>query len=122
MKILASSGIGFGTVLLLAEISGRDVVPLLNRTSQHLRLVDEGVQHLAVGFDPTDTRQMADVPALVAHAALRRWLTDDEGHPPSTAELERVMAVVRHEVRACELAGGRTVTRTNGVLRLVRSR
>ncbi len=107
---------------LLADVSGRDVVPILNRTSRHLRDVEEGVNRLAAGFDPTDTRQMAGAPPLLARAALRKWLTDDEGHSPSTAELERVMAVVRHEVRACELSGGRTVSRTNGVLRLVETR
>lgn len=107
---------------LLADVSGRDVVPILNRTSRHLRHVDDGVNRLADGFDPTDTRQMAGAPPLLARAALRRWLTDGEGHPPSTAELERVLAVVRHEVRACELSGGRTVTRANGVLRLVETR
>lgn len=107
---------------LLADVSGRDVVPILNRTSRHLRDVADGVNRLADGFDPTDTRQMAGAPPLLARAALRRWLTDGEGHPPSTAELERVMAVVRHEVRACELSGGRTVTRDKGVLRLVESR
>ncbi len=107
---------------LLAEISGRDVVPILNRTSRHLRNLEDGINGLADAFDACDTRQLAGAPRLLALAALRRWLTDGEGHPPSTAELDRVMAVVRHEVRACELSGGRTVTRSNGVLRLVETR
>ncbi|MDA3040036.1 MAG: tRNA lysidine(34) synthetase TilS [Actinomycetota bacterium] len=107
---------------LLADVSGRDVVPILNRTSRHLRSLDDGINGLAAGYDPSDTRELAAAPPLLARAALRRWLTDAEGHPPSSAELDRVMAVVRHDARACELSGGRTVTRSDGVLRLVETR
>jgi hypothetical protein len=46
------------------------------------------------------------------------WLVDELGHPPSAAELERVMAVVRHDAVACELSGSRRVCRTDGVLRV----
>ncbi len=106
---------------LMADISGRDPAPLLNRTSARAREVQQGIAGLAAELDPTDTRALAAKPPLVAHEALRRWLLDDRGHPPSLAELDRVMAVVRHEVVACELSGGRRISRHDGRLAVEQS-
>lgn len=103
---------------LLASISGRDPVPLLIRTSDHARQVDEDLALLADGLDPTNTREMANVPESLARHALRQWLRDGDGHPPSTAEIDRVLAVVHHQVIACEISGHRRVSRTDGVLRV----
>lgn len=103
---------------LMADIAERDPVPLLNRTAELSRALQADVDELAATIDPTDTGAVAQAPPQVGRAALRRWLLDDRGHPPSAAELERVMAVVRHEVVACELAGGRRVARRRGVLHL----
>lgn len=105
---------------LLADVANRDPVPLLTRTAGHARQVDDDLQLLAVGIDPTATKELVVLPKSLAHQALRAWLIDDDGHPPSTAELERVMAVARHEVTACELSGGRRVARTESVLRIER--
>jgi hypothetical protein len=41
-----------------------------------------------------------------------------EHHPPSAAELGRTWMVVTGETTACELAGGRRVSRSAGRLRL----
>ena len=103
---------------LMADIAGRDPVPLLSRTADHARAWRDGIDALADGIDPTDCAALRRTPAVVAASALRSWLTDDRGHPPSTAELERVMAVVELRATACELSGGRRVARTDGVLRL----
>lgn len=106
---------------LLADISGRDPIPLLVRTADHARAVTADLELQAAGIDPTDTRALRAQPRSVAGAALRTWLRDELGHPPSTAELDRVMQVVDHEVTACELSGRRRVTRRNGVLRVEES-
>ncbi|MEM8922409.1 MAG: tRNA lysidine(34) synthetase TilS [Actinomycetota bacterium] len=103
---------------LLADVAGRDPVPLLTRTADHARELAGVVEALADGLDPTDTRALAAAPLPLSAAALRRWLRDGDGHPPSSAELDRVMAVVRHEATACELTGGRRVSRSGGRLRL----
>lgn len=103
---------------LLASVADRDPVPLLARTAARARELTDDVTALAAAVDPTDTRAAATHPPSVHRQALRQWLVDDLGHPPSTAELERVLAVVRHEVVACELSGGRRVARTDGILRL----
>lgn len=105
-------------VPLLASVADRDPVPLLVRTAARAREVTTDISGLAAAVDPTDTRTATDHPASVYRQALRQWLADERGHPPSAAELERVLAVVRHEVVACELSGGRRVSRTNGVLRV----
>ena len=103
---------------LLADISERDPVPLLNRTAELSRAVDHDLLALAADLDPTDTRTLRSVPATLAHMALRRWLTNDRGHPPSAAELARVMTVVTHSATACEISGGRQIRRSNGRLRV----
>lgn len=103
---------------LLADIGQRDPAPLLARAAQRAREVSDDLAALAADIDPTDTRIAQHHPPSVYRHALRQWLTDDRGHPPSSAELARVMAVVEHEVVACELSGGRRVCRTDGVLRI----
>lgn len=103
---------------LLADIAQRDPVPLLNRAADHARSLTAAVDELAAELDPTDARALAAAPRPLAVAALRRWLRNADGHPPSTAEVDRVMAVVRHEAVGCELGGGRRLRRRDGVLRL----
>lgn len=105
---------------LMADIAERDPVPLLGRTADLAKAMQGDLDALATDIDPTDTAALRQARPQVARAALRRWLAeaDDRGHPPSAAEIERVMAVVRHEVVACELAGGHRVARSDGVLRL----
>jgi hypothetical protein len=67
---------------------------------------------------------MARAPLPLARRAIRRWLRstdtggDAECHPPSAAEVARVLAVAGGAVRACELAGGRRVERHAGRLRV----
>lgn len=108
---------------MLAEVGGRDPVPILVR--QAALLGDEAalLDELAAAVDPTDAKAMASVPDVLARRALRRWLRasgDAEHHPPSSAEVERVLAVVRGEAVACELAGGRRVHRSGGRLSIGR--
>lgn len=101
---------------LMAEVSQRDPVPLLVRTADHSRRLVDDVTTLAAPLDPTDTRALQVQPESVARHALRSWLRDELGHPPSTAELDRVLAVVHHRSVACELSGRRRVARSNGRL------
>ena len=57
----------------------------------------------------------------VPRRAVRRWLRASGGperHPPSAAEVERVLEVARGRVVACQLAGGRQVRRSRGRLHL----
>jgi tRNA(Ile)-lysidine synthase len=103
---------------LMADIANRDPVPLLNRTAALARAERADLEGLADQVDPTNTRELVRLAPTVAAVALRRWLTDDLGHPPSAADLERVMEVVHHRVVACEITGGRRVARRDGVLRL----
>jgi tRNA(Ile)-lysidine synthase len=103
---------------LMAEISGRDPVPLLFRTTGSAREATDWLDAQAEQIDATDARAVAAAPAPVAAAALRRWLRTDDGHPPSAAEVERVMQVARRERRACEISGHRRVARSGGRLRV----
>lgn len=109
---------------LLADIAGRDPVPLLARTAGLLAEDADFLDALSRDIDPTDARGLAQMPPPLAKRALRSWLRQDEGrghHPPSSDELERVWAVVTGRVVACELSGGRRVSRSSGRLRLAPS-
>jgi tRNA(Ile)-lysidine synthase len=106
---------------LLAEIGGRDPVPILIRQSQLLGAEANLLDEWASRLDPTDARALAAAPEPLARRAIRTWLvaTDDERHPPTAAEVARVMAVAGGEVVACQLSGGRRVQRSAGRLRIV---
>jgi tRNA(Ile)-lysidine synthase len=106
---------------LLAEVAGRDPVPLICRSAALLAEDADLLNALASEVDPEDVRALRSVPRPLATRALRAWLRAGEGperHPPSLAEVERAWAVVKGEVRACELAGGRRLSRRQGRLRL----
>jgi tRNA(Ile)-lysidine synthase len=97
-------------------------VPILVRQSDLLADDAAYLDALAAALDPTDARAVRDAPLPLARRAVRRWLragSDDERHPPAAAEVARVLAVARGEALACELAGGRRVTRRDGRLRIV---
>jgi tRNA(Ile)-lysidine synthase len=102
------------------QASGRDVVPILCRQAGHFRQESDFLDSLAETLDPTDAKALAAAPDVLARRAVRRWLRsiDDEGHPPSTAAVERVLAVARCEILACEVGRGRRVRRRAGRLTL----
>ena len=103
---------------LAADIAERDVVPILARTAELLAADDEVLERLGDGLDPTDARAVAKADPVVARRALRAWLAAD-GYPPDTAAIDRVLAVARGEVTACEIPGGRRVERSNQRFRIV---
>ncbi len=106
---------------LLAEVAGRDPVPVLCRQADLLGDDADLLEGWAAELDPTDARALRAAPRALARRAVRRWLrhgpgADAERHPPSAAEVERVLAVARADAVACELAGGRRVRRRSGRL------
>ena len=104
---------------LLCEVAGRDVVPVLARQAELIAGEADLLDGLAAGLDPRDARALREAPAPLARRAVRGWLrSTEEMHPPSAAEVARVMAVAEGLVRACELSGGRRVARSEGRLRL----
>lgn len=112
---------------LLADVAGRDVVPLLCRLADLAAADTDLLATLAVDAvpDPTDARAVAAAPGPLAARALRAWLrtaTDDEAHPPDLAAIERVVAVARGGAVATDVGGGLRVARTAGRLRLERDR
>ncbi len=106
---------------LMGEIAARDVVPVLVRQG-HLLADDAALlDALAEGLDPTDAAALARAPLPLARRAVRAWLragADGERHPPSAAEVARVMTVATGDAVACQIAGGRRVRRSGGRLRI----
>jgi tRNA(Ile)-lysidine synthase len=106
---------------ILADVAGRDPVPLLARTARLLGEDAGFLDELARELDATDARQLAKAPLPLAKRALRAWLREGEGperHPPSAQELDRAWAVVTGKSVACELTGGRRLSRSAGRLRI----
>ena len=94
---------------LMDEISRRDLVPLLARQADLLRDDARLLNKLAGELDPCDAQALAHAPIALARRAVRLWLTTD--HPPDSATVERVLAVARGQVQACETNDGRRVSR-----------
>jgi tRNA(Ile)-lysidine synthase len=103
----------------LSALAERDLVPVLARQAELLRADSEYLDELAVHAWPGDggprAAALAALPLPLARRALRRWLG---APPPSSSEIERVLAVALGDARATELAGGRAVRRSAGVLLL----
>lgn len=104
---------------LLDDIAQRDVSPLIARSAEVLRADAELLDQLSQALDPTDARAVAEAPLPLARRAIRGWLRDGpEQHPPDAATVERVLAVARGEVIACEVGAGRRVSRSGQRLSL----
>jgi tRNA(Ile)-lysidine synthase len=105
---------------MLGRGSDRDLVPVLARQADLLRaesaLLDELGDGLLTdaGREAPSTRVLRGAPVPIARRAVRVWLGPP---PPSASEVERVLAVVRGERVAAQLAGGRCVRRSHGRLR-----
>jgi tRNA(Ile)-lysidine synthase len=103
---------------LLERLAGRDLTPVLVRQAQLLREESVFLDGLATAAWPgpdgrTDAASLRALPPVLARRALRSWLG---APPPSADEIARVLAVADGRARAVELAGGRAVHRTRGVL------
>jgi hypothetical protein len=102
---------------LLERIAGRDLTPVLVRQADVLRSESDFLDSLARSAWPGEAGvragDLAALPLPLARRAVRCWLGSP---PPSLEEVDEVLAVARGEHRAVDLAGGRRVRRSAGVL------
>jgi tRNA(Ile)-lysidine synthase len=102
---------------VLSSVAERDLVPVLARQSDVFREEALFLDELAAATWPTQAGAgAADLCAMspvLARRAVRRWLG---APPPSQAEVGRVLDVACGRSRATELAGGRVVHRSGGLL------
>ena len=102
---------------LLADVSGRDPVPLLARHAMRAAEATHLLSGMVADVDPTDVRALAELPDDLVRLALRGWLTRGaDGLPPDSASVERVLDVARGRIRATEVVGGYRVVRSAGRL------
>lgn len=102
---------------LLAEVAGRDPVPLLAR---HAYLAYEAtgiLSDLIEGLDITQVKSVKKVPDPVVRLAIQDWLTGNLGFPADSASVNRVFQIVRGEIRGTEIPGGFRVDRSEGKVR-----
>jgi len=106
---------------LLSALAGRDLVPVLARQADILRAESEYLDALAArawpDADLPSVRALLALPLPLARRAIRQWVG---APPPSSLEVERVLAVAAGETRATQLAGGRAVRRSGGRLAVAR--
>lgn len=101
---------------LMEDLAQRDLVPLLARQAELWRADANLLDIAASAIDPTDAKALAAAPPPLARRAIRSWLTRE--HPPDLATVERVLAVARGEVAACETNDGRRISRHHQQLSL----
>jgi len=102
---------------LLAEVTGRDPVPLLARHANLAREASGILADLIKDLDITDVRSVADVPDPVVRFAIQDWLTDKLGLPADSSSVNRVLQIVRGEIKGTEIPGGFRVDRSQGKVR-----
>jgi len=117
------------TMLLpvMDDVMRRDVVPIIQRTAEQMYDEWEWIRSVTALDDERalgdiDCRELRDWP----RPRLRLWLRQHLGHTtddgdtyaPSAAEIERVIAVVAGDVVACEISGGRRLSRRDQRLSL----
>jgi tRNA(Ile)-lysidine synthase len=105
---------------LLADVAGRDLVPVLDRQADLCATVADHLLAEAAAIDVTDARALRAVPLAIGRVAVREWLRADhpEHHPPDAATVERVLTVARGDAVAAEVGRGRSVRRSQGRLSL----
>ena len=103
----------------LCDVADRDVVPVLARQAYVMAEESTWLDEITAGdrllaLHDADCRELREWEPV----RLRRWLrlvlvreSLDGAHPPTLAEVERVMSVVRGDVTAAEIGGGRRVSR-----------
>ncbi len=102
---------------LLADVAGRDPVPLLSRHAELAGQAAGLLDVLAAQVDPTDAASVVDIGDDLLRLAIRRWLTEcADGLPPDSASVDRVLDVVRCRSVATEVVGGHRVCRSRGRL------
>jgi tRNA(Ile)-lysidine synthase len=105
---------------LLADVAGRDVVPLLARSASLARdalgVLDAEAARLIP--DPTDVAALRGAPPALAAVAVHRWLAGcaPDGYASDAASVARVLEVAGGARRATEVSGGLRVTRRQGRL------
>jgi len=115
---------------LLNDIAQRDVVPIVARQAwlmgEERAWLDQLLRRdVERSLDAVDCREIREWPL----ARQRRWLRyhlrlADEGdgeHPPSADDVERALGVVRGDVIATEITGGRRLSRSGQYLALAKN-
>ena len=105
---------------MLSNLAARDLVPVLARQADILRSESEFLDALASDAwpddDPPTAAALLAMPTVLARRAVRNWLGSP---PPSSAEVDRVLAVAAGDARGAELTGGRAVRRSSGRLSII---
>ena len=106
---------------LLERIAGRDLTPVLARQAALLaRRLSSSTRSRFAAWPGPEARGCGGIARAAAGSGPARVAQLARRAAPSADELARVLVVAEGRARAVELAGGRAVHRTRGVLVLTR--
>jgi tRNA(Ile)-lysidine synthase len=104
----------------LEQGAERDLVEVLARQAELVADDNDVLDALAREHAIGDAAQLVALPIAVARRVVRAWLTSlNNGVPPASAVVERVLEVARGERRAAEVGGGTRIERAGGRLQSV---
>ena len=103
---------------LLADLAGRDIVPLLCRTADVCRDAETLLGRVAADIDAADVRALAALAPEEMRWAVRGWVEETTGRPPDLAAVLRILKVVAGDAQATDIAGGFNVRRKSGRLHI----
>ena len=103
---------------LLADLAGRDIVPLLCRTADVCRDAETLLGRVAADIDATDVRALAALAPEEMRWAVRSWVEESTGRPPDLAAVLRILKVAAGDAQATDIAGGFNVRRSRNRLTL----
>lgn len=103
---------------LLADLAGRDIVPLLCRTADVCRDAETLLGRVAADIDATDVRALTALAPEEMRWAVRGWVEETTGRPPDLAAVLRILKVVAGDAQATDIAGGFNVRRKSGRLHI----
>ncbi len=101
---------------LMNNIAERDVVPIVARIAELLKEDDALLESISGTIDAEDIDKIGSYPKPLSNRALRNFLSTS--YPPSSKDLEKVWKVIRKEIGATELPGGRRVAVAKNRLKL----
>lgn len=96
---------------LLSQISNRDVVPIIARSSSVLRTDSDFLADLSSGIETNNVKELLALDGAVLSRVLRQRVSNVSGYPPSAKSIERLLTYLREKQNFSLQLEGRVVAK-----------